>query len=31
VIKVDGRMTELLHLEEAKRVVAVADAISQLG
>ena len=27
VIKVDGRMTELLHLEEAKRVVAVADAI----
>lgn len=31
VIKVDGRMTELLHLEEAKRVVAVADAISQLA
>ena len=31
VIKVDGRMTELLHLEEAKRVVAVAEAISQLG
>ena len=29
VIKVDGRMTELLHLEEAKRVVAVAEAISQ--
>jgi citrate lyase subunit beta/citryl-CoA lyase len=28
VIKVDGRMTELLHLEEAKRVVAVADAIA---
>ena len=28
VIKVDGRMTELLHLDEAKRVVAVADAIS---
>jgi len=27
VIKVDGRMTELLHLEEAKRVVAVAEAI----
>lgn len=29
VIKVDGRMTELLHLEEAKRVMAVAEAISQ--
>lgn len=29
VIKVDGRMTELLHLEEAKRVVAVMEAISQ--
>jgi citrate lyase subunit beta/citryl-CoA lyase len=29
VIKVDGRMTELLHLEEARRVVAVAEAISQ--
>lgn len=28
VIKVDGRMTELLHLEEANRVVAVADAIA---
>jgi citrate lyase subunit beta/citryl-CoA lyase len=28
VIKVDGRMTELLHLEEARRVVAVAEAIS---
>lgn len=28
VIKVDGRMTELLHLEEAKRVVGVADAIA---
>jgi len=28
VIKVDGRMTELLHLEEAKRVVAVAEAIA---
>jgi citrate lyase subunit beta/citryl-CoA lyase len=27
VIKVDGRMTELLHLEEAKRVVAVAEQI----
>lgn len=31
VIKVDGRMTELLHLEEARRVVAVAEAISQRG
>ena len=30
VIKVDGRMTELLHLEEAKRVVAVAEAIDAL-
>jgi citrate lyase subunit beta / citryl-CoA lyase len=29
VIKVDGRMTELLHLEEAKRVVAVCEAISE--
>jgi citrate lyase subunit beta/citryl-CoA lyase len=29
VIKVDGRMTELLHLEEARRVVAVAEAINQ--
>lgn len=28
VIKVDGKMTELLHLEEAKRVVAVAEAIA---
>jgi citrate lyase subunit beta/citryl-CoA lyase len=28
VIKVDGRMTELLHLEEARRVVAVSEAIS---
>lgn len=31
VIKVDGRMTELLHLEEAKRVVAVAEAIDALS
>jgi citrate lyase subunit beta/citryl-CoA lyase len=30
VIKVDGRMTELLHLEEAKRVVGVDQAISAL-
>ena len=27
VIKVDGKMTELLHLEEAKRLVSVAEAI----
>jgi citrate lyase subunit beta/citryl-CoA lyase len=27
VIKVDGKMTELLHLDEAKRVVAVAEVI----
>jgi citrate lyase subunit beta/citryl-CoA lyase len=31
VIKVDGRMTELLHLEEARRVVAVSDAIEALA
>ena len=31
VIKVDGRMTELLHLEEAKRLVVVAEAIESLG
>jgi citrate lyase subunit beta / citryl-CoA lyase len=31
VIKIDGRMTELLHLEEAKRVVAVAEAIEGLA
>jgi citrate lyase subunit beta / citryl-CoA lyase len=31
VIKVDGRMTELLHLEEAKRVVAVSEAIESLS
>lgn len=29
VIKVDGKMTELLHLEEARRVVAVAEAINR--
>jgi citrate lyase subunit beta/citryl-CoA lyase len=29
VIKVDGKMTELLHLEDARRVVAVAEAITQ--
>ncbi len=30
VIKVEGKMTELLHLEEAKRVVAVAEAIESV-
>lgn len=30
VIKVDGRMTELLHLEQAKRAVAVVEAIEGL-
>ncbi|MEE9433187.1 MAG: CoA ester lyase [Sphingorhabdus sp.] len=30
VITVGGKMTELLHLEEARRVAAVADAIAQL-
>jgi citrate lyase subunit beta/citryl-CoA lyase len=29
VIKVDGKMTELLHLEDARRVVAVAEAITR--
>lgn len=29
VIKVDGKMTELLHLDEAKRIVAVAEGISE--
>lgn len=29
VIKVDGKMTELLHLEDARRVVAVAQAIAE--
>jgi citrate lyase subunit beta/citryl-CoA lyase len=31
VIKVDGKMTELLHLEEATRLVDVAAAIEALG
>jgi citrate lyase subunit beta/citryl-CoA lyase len=31
VIKLDGRMTELLHLEEARRVVAVAAAIEAMA
>jgi len=28
VLKVNGRMTELLHLAQAKRMVAVAEAIA---
>ena len=28
VLKVNGKMTELLHLAQAKRMVAVADAIA---
>jgi citrate lyase subunit beta / citryl-CoA lyase len=31
VIKVDGKMTELLHLEQAKRTVAIAEAIAAKG
>jgi len=31
VLKVDGKMTELLHLEQAKRTVAVADAIEAMS
>ncbi len=31
VIKVDGKMTELLHLEQAKRTVAIAAAIAAKG
>lgn len=30
VLKVNGKMTELLHLEEAKRIVAMSDAIQAL-
>jgi citrate lyase subunit beta / citryl-CoA lyase len=30
VLKVDGKMTELLHLEMAKATVAIADAIAEL-
>ena len=31
VIKVDGKMTERLHLEQARRLVAVSDAIAARG
>jgi len=31
VIKVNGKMTELLHLEEARRLVAVQDAIDAMA
>ena len=30
-IRVDGRMTELLHLEQAKRLIAIAERIAALG
>ncbi len=30
VLKVDGRMTEILHADIARRVVAIADAIAEL-
>lgn len=30
-IRVDGRMTELLHLEQARRLVAVGEAIARQG
>ena len=29
VLKVEGRMVELLHAEEARRLVALADAIAE--
>ena len=31
VIVVDGKMTELLHLKQAKQLVATAEAIGALG
>jgi citrate lyase subunit beta/citryl-CoA lyase len=31
VIKIGGRMTELLHLEQARRTVAIADAICAMA
>lgn len=31
VLKVDGKMTELLHLEQAKRIVAVSEAIEAMS
>ncbi|HCX66302.1 MAG TPA: CoA ester lyase, partial [Rhodobiaceae bacterium] len=30
VLKVDGRMVEILHAEIARRTVAIADAIAEL-
>ncbi|HKR92724.1 CoA ester lyase [Novosphingobium sp.] len=30
-IRVDGKMTELLHLEQAKRLIAIAEKIAALG
>ena len=31
VLKVNGKMTKLLHLEEVKRTVSVADAIKNMA
>jgi len=31
VLKVNGKMTELLHLEQARRTIAIADAIAALS
>ena len=31
VIKVGGKMTELLHLEQARRTVAIDEAIAAVG
>jgi citrate lyase subunit beta/citryl-CoA lyase len=31
VLKVNGKMTELLHLDEAKRTVAMDEAIRGMG
>lgn len=31
VLKVNGKMTELLHLEQARRTIAIAEAIDALG
>ena len=31
VVTVDGRMVENLHVENAKRILAVADAIAAIG
>ncbi|MDX9999608.1 MAG: CoA ester lyase, partial [Phenylobacterium sp.] len=31
VLRIEGRMVERLHLEEARRLIAVADAIAARG